>query len=344
MSLRGYSADSLRAISPASLSAYARRWGWEKAEPYGAHSDVYVAPDLPEVILPRTRRLADYADVAARLIRMFAETADMDESDASRIDDCRPRRDTRAGIGRPHRNSDGRYRAHRWRQRHDFRRRALAIRTKGCLSRTPSAGSRGLPEEGSPRERGAGQLGRYAAATCSSADRGRLRLPLGGGRAGSVRQNSNEWLEDEPIERQDHLATGRCTRGDSRSDGGDHRRRRRCVRQRDFERRKRQSLQGARGHDGTLRGVGLELDMGANAARTNRRHSGSVRVHPRRFLHPTGSGPRLAGTERANKRAADRDHRGSQAPRSRSCTWDAIGWRSASGCRTSDAARLPTCH
>ena len=84
MSLRLYSADSLRAISPASLSAYARLSGWEKAEPYGAHSDVYVATDLPEVILPRTQRLADYAEVAARLIQIFAKTADMDESELLR--------------------------------------------------------------------------------------------------------------------------------------------------------------------------------------------------------------------------------------------------------------------
>ena len=79
MSLRVYEADVLRAISPASFSAYARLKGWELAERYGEHSDVYVAAGLPEVVLPRTRRVADYADVAARLVQIFAQAAEVDE-------------------------------------------------------------------------------------------------------------------------------------------------------------------------------------------------------------------------------------------------------------------------
>ena len=84
MSARLHDADSLRAVSPAALSAYARLNGWEKSEPYGAHSDVYAAAGLPEIVLPRTQRIGDYAEVAARLVRTFAQTADVDEADLLR--------------------------------------------------------------------------------------------------------------------------------------------------------------------------------------------------------------------------------------------------------------------
>lgn len=84
MSVRLHDANSLRAVSPASLSAYACLNGWEKTEPYGAHSDVYAADGLPEVVLPRTQRIGDYAEVVARLIQTFAQTAGVDESDLLR--------------------------------------------------------------------------------------------------------------------------------------------------------------------------------------------------------------------------------------------------------------------
>ena len=70
---------ALQAISPAALSAYARSAGWRKIEGYGAHSDVYAAEEMPEVILPRTERLGDYASVVSRLITIFAKAADRDE-------------------------------------------------------------------------------------------------------------------------------------------------------------------------------------------------------------------------------------------------------------------------
>ena len=79
MSLRIHEADALRAISPASFSAYARFKGWEKAERYGDHADVYAAAGLPEIILPRKRHLADYADVASRLVLIFAQEAGINE-------------------------------------------------------------------------------------------------------------------------------------------------------------------------------------------------------------------------------------------------------------------------
>ena len=72
-------ASALQAISPAALSAYARSAGWRKIEDYGTHSDVYAAEEKPEVILPRTERLGDYASVVSRLISIFAKAADRDE-------------------------------------------------------------------------------------------------------------------------------------------------------------------------------------------------------------------------------------------------------------------------
>ena len=71
--------EALKAVSPAALSAYARAAGWSKVETYGDHSDVYAARGRPEIILPRTERLGDYADVVSRLIEIFADAADTDE-------------------------------------------------------------------------------------------------------------------------------------------------------------------------------------------------------------------------------------------------------------------------
>ena len=71
--------EALLAISPAALSAYARAAGWAKDSVYGDHSDVYVAEGLPEIILPRTQRLGDYAHVVSRLIEIFAMAAETDE-------------------------------------------------------------------------------------------------------------------------------------------------------------------------------------------------------------------------------------------------------------------------
>lgn len=72
-------ADALKAVSPGALSAYARAAGWSKSETYGDFSDVYVARGRPEIILPRTERLGDYADVVSRLIEIFAKVAETDE-------------------------------------------------------------------------------------------------------------------------------------------------------------------------------------------------------------------------------------------------------------------------
>ena len=70
---------ALQAVSPVALSAYARASGWGKVGTYGAHSDVYAAQGLPELILPRTQRLGDYASVVSQLITIFARVAERDE-------------------------------------------------------------------------------------------------------------------------------------------------------------------------------------------------------------------------------------------------------------------------
>ena len=72
-------AKALRAISPAALAAYARGEGWRKVEAYGMHADVYVGDGKPEIILPRTDRLADYASVVSRLIGVFSDVNERDE-------------------------------------------------------------------------------------------------------------------------------------------------------------------------------------------------------------------------------------------------------------------------
>ena len=71
--------SALLAVSPPALSAYARVAGWKKQEPYRVHSDVYVGMDLPEIMVPRTEHLGDYANLVAMLIDTFAEVAGQDE-------------------------------------------------------------------------------------------------------------------------------------------------------------------------------------------------------------------------------------------------------------------------
>ena len=70
---------ALLAVSPAALSAYARAAGWRRQEAYRVHSDVYVGEARPEIIVPRTERLGDYASVVAALIDTFASVAGQDE-------------------------------------------------------------------------------------------------------------------------------------------------------------------------------------------------------------------------------------------------------------------------
>ena len=71
--------SALLAVSPTALSAYARSVGWSRQEQYRIHSDVYIGEARPEIIVPRTERLGDYASVVAALIDTFAKVADQDE-------------------------------------------------------------------------------------------------------------------------------------------------------------------------------------------------------------------------------------------------------------------------
>ncbi len=71
--------DALLAISPAALAAYARISGWNQHESYREHSDIYIGDRLPEIIVPRTARLGDYASAVAALIEVFAQVVGQDE-------------------------------------------------------------------------------------------------------------------------------------------------------------------------------------------------------------------------------------------------------------------------
>jgi hypothetical protein len=71
--------EALCAISPAAIAAFARSESWFKAEGYGAHADVYAGTDRPEIIVPRTDLVADYASAVSRLIEVFAKCTDRDE-------------------------------------------------------------------------------------------------------------------------------------------------------------------------------------------------------------------------------------------------------------------------
>ena len=77
--------DALRAVSPAALSAYARAEGWSQQERYRVHSDIYVGEARPEIIVPRTERLGDYASVVATLIETFAQISGQDELTVYRL-------------------------------------------------------------------------------------------------------------------------------------------------------------------------------------------------------------------------------------------------------------------
>ena len=74
-----HDAEALRAISPAALSAWAHTAGWQRKGAYRKHSDIYEAPGKPEIVLPRTPRLGDYATVVSDIIRIFAADAGRDE-------------------------------------------------------------------------------------------------------------------------------------------------------------------------------------------------------------------------------------------------------------------------
>lgn len=64
--------DSLSAISPLAIAAYAIAEGWQRQERFGAHSDVFVRNGSPELIIPATSDLGDYVSVVADLVSLLA--------------------------------------------------------------------------------------------------------------------------------------------------------------------------------------------------------------------------------------------------------------------------------
>lgn len=70
--------ESLRAITPVALSHYARSEGWRSVGTYRQHSDIYAGDGKPEIILPRTAAIDDYATAVADLIAIFAQVLDRD--------------------------------------------------------------------------------------------------------------------------------------------------------------------------------------------------------------------------------------------------------------------------
>jgi hypothetical protein len=71
--------DALDAVTPVALAAYARSEGWTRTERFGEHSDVYASARAPELVVPRTSRLGDYAGVVGELITIFAQASDRHE-------------------------------------------------------------------------------------------------------------------------------------------------------------------------------------------------------------------------------------------------------------------------
>ncbi len=71
-----FDAQDLLAISPAALSAYARSLGWTKAEEYGSYSNIYSSEELPGILIPRTKDLADYLSIVQRLMATFAKVSE----------------------------------------------------------------------------------------------------------------------------------------------------------------------------------------------------------------------------------------------------------------------------
>ena len=70
----------LRTITPVAISYYARSEGWDKVGTYWEYSDVYAGPGKPEIIVPRTDIIDDYAMAVSDLIAVFARILERDET------------------------------------------------------------------------------------------------------------------------------------------------------------------------------------------------------------------------------------------------------------------------
>ncbi len=65
--------QALRAVTPAALSAYARSSGWKPQGPIGDFSHLFAADAFPEILVPNTNALDDYASVVSSLIDVFSD-------------------------------------------------------------------------------------------------------------------------------------------------------------------------------------------------------------------------------------------------------------------------------
>jgi hypothetical protein len=74
---------ALAAITPAALRAYLLHEHWEKLQPYGKFSEIYVRPigneEAREIIVPFTNEIGDYASAIGEIIRHIAQTEQRDE-------------------------------------------------------------------------------------------------------------------------------------------------------------------------------------------------------------------------------------------------------------------------
>ena len=70
---------SWRVITPVALSAYARSEGWTTIGTYRQHSDIYAGDGKPEIIVPRSDVIDDYAMIVEDLVAVFARVLGRDE-------------------------------------------------------------------------------------------------------------------------------------------------------------------------------------------------------------------------------------------------------------------------
>ena len=79
-----YAGDSLYAVTPSALAAFAERHGWRKGDSYREVSHWYEHPTHPHLRIPFIQDLGDYKLVVDRLIEDLAKTLDIDEHDVLR--------------------------------------------------------------------------------------------------------------------------------------------------------------------------------------------------------------------------------------------------------------------
>ena len=80
----GIGVDALRDVTPRALVQFAEDTGWSRSEPYRGYSTVYVADDLPEIILPDIQDLGDYPQVVWSLLGKFANVHNCEPLDVYR--------------------------------------------------------------------------------------------------------------------------------------------------------------------------------------------------------------------------------------------------------------------